>query len=361
MGRDYYKILGVARSASADELRKAYRKLALKFHPDKNKEPGAEDKFKDINLAYEVLSDEKKRKMYDQFGEAGMNGQSGGGRGPNSANFQDFSGAFPGGFSFSSSSSGAGGFDPFSTFHSFFGNDFDVHNGGQDPFGHMGGMGGMGGGPHMGGSPFGSHPGRSQTFNAGPRRQPQITGVTPTIEHDVSVTLEELFDGCTKKFNIKRDRLGPNGRLTREAKLFTVDIKKGWKCGTKIRYPQEANEEQGKLAGDIVFIVKAKPHQHFTRENEHLVWRQDIALADALSGDHQVYKIPLLGSSQMVDLTIANEIIKPNTMKRLNGQGLPIQKAPSRRGDLIVKFNIIFPVQLSNGTRQAAHALKNAF
>merc|ERR1711974_210171 len=132
-----------------------------------------------------------------------------------------------------------------------------------------------------------------------------------------------MGDGCTKKFNIKRDRLGPNGRINREAKLFTVEIKKGWKCGTKIRYPQEANEEHGKLAGDIVFIVKAKPHQHFTRENENLIYTQDITLADALSGEHQLYHIPILcgGGGQRVNLTLNNELIRPTTVKRLGGHG----------------------------------------
>jgi len=349
MGRDFYKILGVPRNANADALRKAYRKLALKYHPDKNKEPGAEDKFKDINLAYEVLSDEKKRKQYDQFGEAGMNGQQS--AGPDFSQFTQGGGAgFPGGFSFSSSSTGfpggAGGFDPFSTFHSFFGNDFNVNDSHADPFG-------------MGGSPFG-HSGahRAHTFNAGQSRKQQITGVTATIEHDVSVTLEELFEGCTKKFNIKRDRLTHNNHITREAKLFTVDIKKGWKCGTKIRYPQEANEDQGKLAGDIVFIVKAKPHQYFTRENENLVFTQNITLADALSGEQQMYQVPILTGGK-VDLTLHNEIIQPNSTKRLAGHGLPIQKSPNRRGDLIVKFNIIFPGQLSNNVKQAARCLKS--
>lgn len=114
MGKDYYKILGVSKGATDDDLKKAYRKLALKYHPDKNKAPAAEERFKEIAEAYEILSDKKKRQIYDQYGEEGLSGGGGG-----------------------SASSGAGGFnpcgsaggqtffyhgDPMATFAQFFGN-----------------------------------------------------------------------------------------------------------------------------------------------------------------------------------------------------------------------------------------------
>ena len=82
MGKDYYKILGVAKTATDDDLKKAYRKLALKYHPDKNKAPGAEERFKEIAEAYEILSDKKKRQIYDQYGEEGLSGGGAGGPGP---------------------------------------------------------------------------------------------------------------------------------------------------------------------------------------------------------------------------------------------------------------------------------------
>merc|ERR1739848_911979 len=116
MGKDYYAILGVSKSASDADLKKAYRKLAIKYHPDKNKSSEAEEKFKEIGLAYEVLKDPKKRKLYDQFGEAGLqNGGGGGGSGP--GGMPDFGGFGGPGFTFSSAGFGpGGGFDPFSTF-----------------------------------------------------------------------------------------------------------------------------------------------------------------------------------------------------------------------------------------------------
>jgi DnaJ-class molecular chaperone len=114
MGKDYYAILGVARSATDDELKKAYRKLALKYHPDKNKAKGAEEKFKEIGEAYDVLSDPKKRQIYDQFGEEGLKGGMGGGHSGGGGS----SGGMPNGFDgFSYSYHG----DPRATFQQFFG------------------------------------------------------------------------------------------------------------------------------------------------------------------------------------------------------------------------------------------------
>merc|ERR1712076_73398 len=148
----------------------------------------------------------------------------------------------------------------------------------------------MPGGGGFGGANFG----HSQSFNHGGRTSTssniKITGVTPTIEHDISVTLEELNEGITKKFNIKRDRI-QNGRLSREGKLFQVDVKKGWKDGTKVRYPQEANEEVGKLPGDIVFIIRSKPHSVFKRDNEHLIYEQTVSLDEALDGEAKCFDI----------------------------------------------------------------------
>jgi len=352
MGRDFYKILGVNRTATADELRKAYRKLALKYHPDKNKSPSAEEKFKDINMAYEVLSDEKKRRIYDQVGEDGMNGQGGGGgAGPGPQFNFNSAGGFPGGFSssgfpgggqnftFTSSHSGGPGganFNPFDTFNAFFGNsnpfdDFD------DP------MSGIGG------------------HSTSRVSHQKITGTTQTIEHDVQVSLEDIANGVTKKYNIDRDRI-MNGRIQRIKKLFEVDVKKGWKDGTKIRYKQEANEESGKLAGDIVFIIKTKQHQHFEREAENLIYTIDVPLKQALSGDKMQFSVPLLDRQRQAtrshtQVGIQGEIITPLTTRTIAGEGLPFQKNPTRNGDLIVKFNIIFPTRLTSDIQKASKLL----
>lgn len=178
MGKDYYKILGISKSANEDDIKKAYRKLALKYHPDKNKTPEAEEKFKEVAEAYEVLSDKKKRDVYDRFGEEGLKGSAGGGGGGGGPNM-------PGGQSFTYTFHG----DPRATFAQFFGTD----NPFESFFGFGGGPGGPGGinmffgGPgggdddmDMDGDPFGvpmgggggrpgANPFRSQSFTAGAR------------------------------------------------------------------------------------------------------------------------------------------------------------------------------------------------
>merc|ERR1712179_282860 len=130
MGKDYYTILGVARGASDDEIKKAYRKLALKYHPDKNQSPGAEEKFKEIGEAYDVLSDAKKKAIYDQYGEDGLKGSPSGGGVPNFGEGPGYTYSYHG--------------DPRATFTQFFGS--------SNPFESFfsGGPGGIGGG-NMGG------------------------------------------------------------------------------------------------------------------------------------------------------------------------------------------------------------------
>jgi DnaJ-class molecular chaperone len=214
MGKDYYKILGVARSASDDDLKKAYRKLALKFHPDKNKSPQAEERFKEIAEAYDVLSDKRKREIYDQVGEEGLkNGFPGGGQ-PGQGGHPGQGGAGPdGGFHYTFHG------DPRATFAQFFGtsNPFDNLFGGSSSNTYVFGMENdddplttlMGGG-----GPY-----RSQSFNTSPMRAPKPKTQDPAIEHDLSIPLEDIAQGCTKKMKISRKVFGMDGSQRREDKV----------------------------------------------------------------------------------------------------------------------------------------------
>ncbi|XP_039400882.1 dnaJ homolog subfamily B member 5 isoform X4 [Mauremys reevesii] len=270
MGKDYYKTLGLQSGANEDEIKKAYRKMALKYHPDKNKDPSAEEKFKEIAEAYDVLSDPKKRAVYDQYGEEGL--KTGGGSSGGSGN--TFHYTFHG--------------DPHATFASFFGgsNPFDIFfassrsrafNGfdqedmdiddDDDPFNAFGRFGFNGiNGVHR------RHPESLHT-----RRKVQ----DPPIIHELRVSLEEIYHGSTKRMKITRRRLNPDGRTTRtEDKILNIVIKRGWKEGTKITFPKEGDATPDNIPADIVFILKDKPHTHFKRDGTNVVYTAMISLKE---------------------------------------------------------------------------------
>uniref|UniRef100_A0A8C6Z4A9 DnaJ heat shock protein family (Hsp40) member B5 n=1 Tax=Nothoprocta perdicaria TaxID=30464 RepID=A0A8C6Z4A9_NOTPE len=236
MGKDYYKILGIQSGANEDEIKKAYRKMALRYHPDKNKDPNAEEKFKEIAEAYDVLSDPKKRAVYDQYGEEGL--KTGGGSSGGSGN--TFHYTFHG--------------DPHATFASFFGgsNPFDIFfanmdiDDDDDPFGAFG-------------------------------RKVQ----DPPVIHELKVSLEEIYHGSTKRMKITRRRLNADGRTMRtEDKILNIVIKRGWKEGTKITFPKEGDATPDNIPADIVFILKDKPHSHFKRDGTNVVYTANISLKE---------------------------------------------------------------------------------
>jgi len=350
MGKDYYKILGIAKGATDDDIKKAYRKMALKFHPDKNKSPGAEEKFKEIAEAYDVLSDPNKRQIFDQYGEEGLKGA--GGPGPN------MSGGGQGG-SYTYTFQG----DPREMFQMFFGGD------GADPFGGSGGLGGMfsmfgggGGGGNTrifttrrmaggddmmdfddgGGNDiyasFGGHHTRR-----GQQRQ------DPPVVHDLPVSLEDLLHGITKKMKITRRVASADGQSVQsEDKIVSIDIKPGWKAGTKITFEREGDQLPGKIPADVVFVIRDKPHQLLTRDGSDVKYRAKIGLREALVGT--VVNVPTI-DGRKIPLKMTDAVIKPGTVRRIYGEGLPLPKQPTKRGDLVVEFDIEFPDHLSPSVR----------
>lgn len=348
MGKDYYKVLGLQKSCSDADIKKAYRKLALQHHPDRNKGKQAEEKFKEINFAYSILSDKEKRKRYDQFGEAGINPNAGGGH-PN-MNDMDFGQFFTNGnnsshsFSFNTTSNGDfGNYDPFSTFETFFGSKSGHH----DPFSGMPGMH-----QHFGNSFKMTNNMGSSNMGGGSR----ITGVTQSIDQPLNVTLEELYYGSTRKFKIGRDKKQKNGRYIREDKTFEIQVQPGWKDNTKIRFKGEANEADGKLPGDIIFSIKTKQHNNFFREGDNLIHKTDVTLSNALSGSRLEFHVPLIAGGNK-QIFINQQIISPETEIRIANEGLPNSKNKSTRGDLIIRFNIIFPKNLNDNVVRASRLL----
>lgn len=335
MGKDYYKILGVNREATEEDIKKAYRKLALKCHPDKNKEKGAEEKFKELAEAYEILSDSKKRDTYNRYGEEGLN-YSSGATGQRSWNYHN---------------------DPFRTFdhlfsqtsngHSYTGgfaggpSVFDVNEG---YYSYMGGAGGARASKH-GSKRFNNVHGATKHQDT-KREQPKQQDAA--IEHDLPVTLEEVYHGTSKKMKINRRAMRSDGRYLNEEKILVIEVKPGWKAGTKITFPREGDQSANKIAADIVFIIRDKPHQTFQRDGRDLKYTHKISLKDALTCETTV-RIPTL-TGDMINLPI-NEIIKPTTKKVIPYKGLPHSKETNRFGDLIVSFDIQFPDSLSQESK----------
>jgi DnaJ-class molecular chaperone len=370
MGKDYYTILGVKKGATDEELKRAYRKLALKYHPDKNKAAGAEEKFKEIGEAYDVLSDPKKKQVYDQFGEEGLKGGSGGnnsnGGGPNGGPGHSHPGFSNGEFTYTYHG------DPRATFSQFFGtsNPFEMFMNGGVPGGvhqRQGGVEGMdidgigledllgGFGGHPGGRGGGHGPQRSYTFNGndmgghGHHGPKQFKTQDTTIEKEIHVTLEDISKGVDKKMKISRRVFDDMGNSKAEEKILTVNVKPGWKSGTKITFAKEGDKIPGKIPADIAFVIRDKPHPLFTRDGSNIVYTHKLNLRDALCGS--VLEIPTLEAGRKQGLNLMDEVIKPNSVKKLQGYGLPFPKEPSRKGDLIVKFDIQFPDRLSGAAK----------
>jgi len=356
MGKDYYKTLGIAKGATDEEVKKAYRKMALKYHPDKNKSAGAEEKFKEIAEAYEVLSDKKKREVYDQYGEEGLTGGMGGGGGGNNnftytfhgdprATFAQFFGTsnpFESFFNMPGMAGGTGG-------HQAFFNDGMDGMDGDDPFASLGGLGsGLGAGFGPTRTPF-----RSQSFNvgSGPKKDKQQD---PPVEHDLYVSLDDICKGVTKRMKISRRVVANDGTARKEEKVLTINVKPGWKSGTKITFQREGDQAPNKIPADIVFIIRDKPHPHFKREGSDLRHVCKITLREALCG--VMVDIPTLAGERL-PINLANEVVKPSTVKRITGYGLPYPKEPARRGDIMVSFDIQFPDRLSQNTKDLLYDL----
>ncbi|XP_057525278.1 uncharacterized protein LOC130804738 [Amaranthus tricolor] len=335
MGVDYYKIMQVDRNAKEEDLKKAYRKLAMKWHPDKNpnNKKDAEAKFKQISEAYDVLSDPQKRQIYDQYGEEGLKGQV---PPPGSSGFSGGSDSGPGFTSFRFNTR-----SPDDIFSEFFGF--------SSPFG-MGDMGGSRGGHGMGGSSafgrgglfgedifsqFGRGAGGGAEASSMPRKG-------AAYEKPLLCSLEDLYKGTTKKMKISRE-VDASGKPTTVEEILTIDIKPGWKKGTKITFPEKGHEQRGVIPSDLVFIIDEKPHNVFKRDGNDLVVTQKISLVEALTG-YTAQITTLDGRALSIPI---NVVISPSYEEVVKGEGMPIPKDPSRKGNLRIKFNIKFPTKLT--------------
>lgn len=319
-----YDLLGVSPSASEGDIKKAYRKAALKYHPDKP--TGDTEKFKEISEAFDILSNGDKRQVYDDYGldaargnaPAGGNPFAGGGGGGGSAGPSFNFGGTGGGHGFSQA-------DAFNIFSQMGG--FDMDDGGYS-------FGGFGGG---GGARFGGFGGGGR---AAKKPEPD------TVSMQLPVTLEDLYTGAIKK--MKLNRKGADG--SKESKILEVKIKPGWKAGTKINFTNEGDYQQECLARQTVqFVVEEKPHPLFKRDGNDVVASVPISFKESLLGFSK--EISTL-SGRKINISRSTPV-QPSSSNRFPNQGMPISKEPGKYGDLVVTYRIDFPVHLTAAQKEA--------
>lgn len=335
--KDYYKILGVSKNATQDEIKKAYRKLARQYHPDTN--PGdkkAEEKFKEIGEAYEVLKDPEKRARYDQLGanwkhfsQAGAQGWQGW---PGAGSGQSYSYNFSGGsFDFGDLGSGFSEF-----FEMFFG------KGSEDRFSTIFGNMGMG--------QAGSQSSYQRTSSTGQQsRQSSQSGQSSQgrrtwwgasapqrgqdYQYQLEITLREAYFGTQRSVTLKKDE---------KVRTVTVKVPKGIKDGGKIRVKGEGGPGlRGGEAGDLYFIIKILPHHFFTVKEHDLYCEVPVSIKEAILGAN--IDIPTFEGMVSVKLPPHTQTEK---MLRLKGKGMPKLKGDGS-GDLYVKVKVVIPESLS--------------
>ncbi|KAJ9657333.1 Molecular chaperone (DnaJ super) [Neophaeococcomyces mojaviensis] len=363
-----YDSLSIQPSASQEEIKKAYRKAALKWHPDKNKDnPQAAEKFKEVGQAYEVLSDPEKRKVYDQYGlefllKGGATAPPPGAEdGGMPGGFSGFPGGFsgfggPGGgtrsFHFSTNGGGGGSGFNFSNPEDIFaqfarnsggaGGSFGGGGGGEeDLFDLLSGMGGAGGrGSRRTGGGFGS------SARAQPPRPP--TPDVSIVEKDLPVSLEDLFTGTKKKMKINRKKFDPQtGKRSKEEKILEMDIKPGLKAGSKIKFAGVGDDTDGGTQ-DLHFIVKEKDHSTLIREGDNLRTTIELDLKEALTGWER--KVTTIDGKQLP--VRGGGPTQPGSTQVFPGHGMPISKKPGTRGDFIVEIKVKFPTTLTTAQKQ---------
>ncbi|XP_060066217.1 dnaJ homolog subfamily A member 2-like [Ylistrum balloti] len=338
-----YEVLGVSKTASDGEIKKSYYKLAKEFHPDKN--PQAEDKFKEISFAYEVLSNPEKRETYDRFGLQGLKEGGGAGGGPG--------------------------------FSDMFGDLFGGMFGG--PFGGMGGMGGMGG-------------------RRGRRKGEDTL-------HPLRVTLEDLYNGKTSKLQLSKTvictkcngsggkegamhrcrtcngrgvkvtlrQLGPGmvqqmqsvcpdchgegevinekdkckdckgKKVVNQTKILEVNVDKGMRDNQKITFRWEGDQLPDMEPGDVIIVLKQQEHELYTRDGDNLYCTYNLSLTEALCGFQ--FTLKHLDGRDLLVKSPPGDVIHPGAVKCIKGEGMPTYKSPFDKGELLVKFDITFPPQ----------------
>ncbi|KAF7825212.1 dnaJ protein-like protein 1 [Senna tora] len=331
----YYEVLGVPKSASQDELKKAYRKAAIVNHPDKGGDP---EKFKELGQAYEVLSDPEKRELYDQYGEDALKeGMGGGGGGPFHSPFDIFDSFFGGGAFGGSSSSRRRQKHGEDVVHTLKVSLEDLYNGTTKKLSlsrtilckRCKGKG-------------------SKSGTTGMCYGCQGRGMKTTIRQIGLGMIQQMQHVCpdcrgSGEVISERDRCPQckGNKVTQEKKALEVHVEKGMQQGQKIVFEGQADEAPDTIPGDIVFVVQVKDHPKFNRKDDDLYVEHNLNLTEALCGFHFV--LTHLDGRQLLIKSNPGEVIKPGQYKAINDEGMPHRSRPFMKGQLYIQFNVDFP------------------
>ncbi|KNE70015.1 chaperone DnaJ [Allomyces macrogynus ATCC 38327] len=345
-GEDYYKILGVDRSATKRQIKSAYKKLAIKYHPDKNPDnkAEAEDKFIKISDAYSILSDDEKRRLYDNYGEEGVKNGGPGHHG------------------------GGGHHDPFDMFNQFFhfqhaspgekrgpdmvvpltvtldelylGTQIDVDISKQTICPHCRGSGARSSGDI---GQCSSCAGRGVKLT----RQMLAPGMFTTIQH--------VCDQCGGKGQVIKNACPVCGgsKVGRANSELTVVVERGMAAGHKIVFDREGDASPEYAAGNVVFVLEQAPHAVFERDGVNLRMKATIGLVDALLGFERTIKHM---DGHVVKLK-RTDVTQPGFIQVLEGEGMPIRETPSAFGKMFVEYQVVFPARLSEAEQQSTGSI----
>lgn len=352
--KDFYDVLGVGRNATADDIKKAYRRLAMQYHPDRNKEAGSSDRFKEVTAAYEVLSDPDKRSRYDQFGHAGVDGNGFGGMG----GFEGFSGGgFPFGDIFETFFGGAAAgtrrrgpergtdlrYDLTIEFEeAVFGTERDLEIPRLEVCHICSGSG--------------AEPGTEPTKCTRCNGSGEIRRVQQSILGQfVNVTVCNSCKGEGRVVSSPCGHCHGQGR-ERVSRRIKVNVPAGVDDGTQIRLTGEGEPGgNGGPRGNLYVVVDVKPHRYFRREGNDIVLDLPINVAQAALGAE--VDLPTVDGHASLKIPSG---IQPGRVLRMKGKGVPHLR-DSGRGDQLIRVSVIVPTELNDKQKKLLKELGETF
>ncbi len=313
--KDYYKILGVDRKATQDEIKKAYRKLAMKYHPDRNPDnKQAVKKFEEINEAYEVLGDSEKKKKYDALGSGWRSGQNFRPSEDWASNFDFDLNEFMKGFQFS-----GGGKSSTTGFSDFFESIFNDKTNRRTK------------------TTYSTSKSRKTTFERDKGKD---------VEATLTISLEDVYHSNVKTVSLKIPFINSAGKRDTKTKKFDIKIPKGIEAGKKLRYKgQGSNSIPGGTNGDLYFIIDVEEHPIFTRDGLDLYLDVPVTLTEAALG--AVVNIPTMDGNLKLKIPAGIE-----SEKKLRVKGKGLQTPQGKKGNLYAVIKIVAPSKLTSEEKE---------